>query len=326
MDVLSGIIIALSLVILANIVVKRQRPAEIRLFEWVLFFINIPLILQGALHIFLPQQQLASLNIGIASQSAGFVLLGIGLWGAIICYRPLREGLAQWLPILPHSPVHTLALILSGYLIGNPFLIIAEGGLETLADAAVSVEVIDIILQQLLFTLLAFLGIGLFIRRSNEAVQERLGLEWPTRQHLLVGLRWIPILVVLQAVIGAIWFAVNPEQAQQLDDISTTLLGDVNSLWEWFALALAAGIGEELLFRGALQPVLGLWFTAILFAASHIQYGLTPATLAVFIIAIALGIIRQRTNTTVAILVHFGYDFVIGLLALLATYLEPLAR
>jgi hypothetical protein len=89
---------------------------------------------------------------------------------------------------------------------------------------------------------------------------------------------------------------------------------------------LAAGIGEELLFRGALQPVLGLWFTAILFAASHIQYGLTPATLAVFIIAIALGIIRQRTNTTVAILVHFGYDFVIGLLALLATYLEPLAR
>ena len=326
MDVLSGIIIALSLVILANIVVKRQRQAEIRLFEWALFFINIPLILQGALHIFLPQRQLPELNVSLASQSSGFVLLGIGLWGAVICYRPLREGLAQWLPINPQSPVHTLALILSGYLLGNPFLIITEGGLETLADSAVSVEVTDIILQQFLFTLLAFLGAGLFFRRSNEALQDRLGLERPTRQQLLVGMRWIPILVVLQAAIGAIWFAVNPEQAQQLDDISNSLLGNVNSPWEWFALALSAGIGEELLFRGALQPVLGLWFTAVLFAASHIQYGLTPATLAVFIIAIALGIIRQRTNTTVAILVHFGYDFVIGLLALLATYLEPLAR
>jgi membrane protease YdiL (CAAX protease family) len=217
-------------------------------------------------------------------------------------------------------------LILSGYLIGNPFLIIAEGGLGTLADSAVSVDVFEIVLQQLLFTMLAFLGVGLFFRRNSEALQERLGLERPTRPQLLMGLRWIPLLVILQAVISIIWAAVNPEQAQQLDDINSSLLGDVNSLWEWFALALSAGIGEELLFRGALQPVLGLWFTAVLFAASHIQYGLTPATLAIFIIAIVLGIIRQRTNTTVAIFVHFGYNFVIGLFVLLATYLEPLAR
>jgi membrane protease YdiL (CAAX protease family) len=326
MDILSGIIIALALIILANIIVKRQQPAEIRLFEWALFFVNIPLIVQGALHIFLPQRQLTNLNISAAAQSSGFVLLGIGLWGAVVCYRPLREGVAQWLPINPHSPVHTLALMLSGYLIGNPLLLITEGGLEAVADSAVSIGVTDIILQQLLFTILAFLGVGLFFRRSNEALQERLGLERPTQQQLLLGLRWIPILVLLQAAIGAIWVMINPEQAQQLDDISSTLLGDVDSLWEWFALALSAGIGEELLFRGALQPVLGLWFTAVLFAAAHIQYGLTPATLAVFLIAIALGIIRQRTNTTVAILVHFGYDFVIGLLALLAAYLEPLVR
>jgi membrane protease YdiL (CAAX protease family) len=326
MDILSGIVFALGLVILANIVAKRQRPTEIRLFEWALFFINIPLMGQGALLIFLPQQQLTNLNINIGTQSSGFVLLGIGLWGAVMCYRPLRNLLAQWLPINPQSPVHTLALILSGYLIANPFLILAEGGLETVADSAVSVGITDFILQQLLFSILAFLGVGFLIRRDNEALQERLGLERPTRQQIFMGLRWVPILVVLQAVIGAIWFAINPEQAQQLEDLSSTLLGDVNSLWEWFALALTAGIGEELLFRGALQPVLGLWFTAVLFAAAHIQYGLTPATLAVFIIAIVLGIIRQRTNTTVAILVHFSYDFVIGLLALLATLLEPLAR
>ncbi len=34
-------------------------------------------------------------------------------------------------------------------------------------------------------------------------------------------------------------------------------------------LALASGIGEEALFRGALQPVVGLWWTSLLFAAAH---------------------------------------------------------
>lgn len=34
-------------------------------------------------------------------------------------------------------------------------------------------------------------------------------------------------------------------------------------------LALASGIGEEAFFRGALQPVAGLWLTSLLFAAAH---------------------------------------------------------
>jgi len=34
-------------------------------------------------------------------------------------------------------------------------------------------------------------------------------------------------------------------------------------------LALASGIGEEAFFRGALQPVVGLWWASLLFAAAH---------------------------------------------------------
>ena len=40
----------------------------------------------------------------------------------------------------------------------------------------------------------------------------------------------------------------------------------------------------------------------------------------------APAIIRKRSNTTVAILVHGGYNFILGLLSLLAVYLEPLVR
>ncbi len=325
MDIFSGVIIAFVLIIVANVLAQRQQEKAITLFEWVLFFVNVPLILQGVLHLFFPQQ-FAALSIVINSQAAGVALLVMGLWGAVMSYRPWRHLLAHWLPIDPASPVHTLALILSGYLMGNTLLLLNEGALAELAETAVSVSITDFVLQQLLFAILAFLGVGLFFRRSNEALQERLGLERPTRQQMFVGLRWIPLLVVLQWLITMIWFAISPEQVQQLEDISGNLLGDVDSLWEWFALSVSAGIGEELLFRGALQPVLGLWFTAVLFAVSHIQYGLTPATLAIFIIALVLGLIRQRTNTTVAIIVHFGYDFMLGLMALLATSLEPFVQ
>ena len=39
-------------------------------------------------------------------------------------------------------------------------------------------------------------------------------------------------------------------------------------------------------------------------------------------LAVILGLIRRRYSTTIAIFVHVGYDFALGLLALLATVLE----
>ena len=322
MDILSGFVIAFGLIALANVLAYRQQENAISIFEWALLFVNIPLTMLGVRRIILPQQ-FADLGLELSSRASGGVLLFMGVWGVAMSYRPLRKVLSHILPIDPASPVHTLALILSGYLVGNTLIVLTEGGLESLAETAVSVSITDFVLQQLLFAILALLGVGLFFRRSSEAVQKRLGLEQPTRKQMFVGLPWIPLFVLLQWLIRIVWLATNPEQVQQLEEVSGSLLGEVDSVWEWFALSAAAGIGEELLFRGALQPVLGLWFTAALFAISHIQYGLTPATLAIFIIAVILGIIRQRTNTTVAIVVHFGYNFMLGLMALLATYLEP---
>jgi membrane protease YdiL (CAAX protease family) len=106
-----------------------------------------------------------------------------------------------------------------------------------------------------------------------------------------------------------------------LEEVNTALLGDFNTLGAWLILALATGIGEELLFRGAIQPAFGLIPTAALFAIAHLQYDLSPLMLFIFILGIILGIIRQRYGTTVAILIHFGYNFSLGILSLLAEYL-----
>jgi hypothetical protein len=42
----------------------------------------------------------------------------------------------------------------------------------------------------------------------------------------------------------------------------------------------------------------------------------------VLIIGYALGVIRRESNTTVAIYVHAGYNFVLGMIALIAANVQ----
>lgn len=41
------------------------------------------------------------------------------------------------------------------------------------------------------------------------------------------------------------------------------------SWWAIIYISFCAGVGEELFFRGALQPYLGIWWTSIIFVALH---------------------------------------------------------
>jgi len=80
-----------------------------------------------------------------------------------------------------------------------------------------------------------------------------------------------------------------------------------------------AGVVEESLFRGALLPRFGIVVTAILFAALHIQYAVSFATLEVFVLGLGLGWLRVRSGSTLTCMVtHAGYDIAVGFLSLIA--------
>jgi hypothetical protein len=73
-------------------------------------------------------------------------------------------------------------------------------------------------------------------------------------------------------------------------------------------LAAASAIGEELLFRGAMQPALGLWPTAAIFAALHFppRPRLWPWTASTGAIGVALGLLARATGDLAgATLAHF---------------------
>ena len=81
------------------------------------------------------------------------------------------------------------------------------------------------------------------------------------------------------------------------------------------SIGLAAGIGEEILFRGAMQPRFRLVLTALFFALLHSNYGITLSTLIVFLLGIVLGVIRSRYNTSTAMITHAAYNSTLALLA-----------
>src|SRR5690349_21785453 len=77
-------------------------------------------------------------------------------------------------------------------------------------------------------------------------------------------------------------------------------------------LALASSLGEELLFRGALLPWLGVWVQAAVFAALHIGPGrrFLPWTASALALGVAFGWIAQWTgNLGGPIAAHFTINF-----------------
>ena len=317
----------LLLMLLANWVAARGSAGARTAFHLFLFVLHLLFVVAGILLRLWPPDSAALLGGGLPFDLAlgGVPLIGMGLWGMVVSLRPVRLALARLLPALDvESAVHTLALATVGYLAGNVVLTLAPG-MEVLAESAVEATLLDVLAQGMVFVLAAFAGVGLFLRRDAAAAAERLGLQRPTARQLLAGAGWMLFFVFLQSCVSVTWVLLSPEKAQQISGLNETLLGSIDTVGEWFLLAAAAGLSEELLFRGALQPIFGIVPTSLLFAISHVQYGFfSPATLTVFLLSVILGIIRKRSNTTVAILVHAGYNFTIGLLSLLAVYMESL--
>ena len=89
-------------------------------------------------------------------------------------------------------------------------------------------------------------------------------------------------------------------------------------------LCLAAGIAEEMLFRGALQARIGIWPAAVLFGLLH-AYGRLYVAVAIFA-GVGLGYLYHYTDSLAAVAAaHAVYNLTISVLVkfgLFPTYIE----
>jgi CAAX protease family protein len=241
------------------------------------------------------------------------VLTASCLAGALLS-RWVRDAVAQVLPIDPSSALDAtalfLVLILLGFLMGNQ---LSVDVLAEQARSGPSLEPLDVIAQELPFLVAAFLGVGLFTRRSLGDCLGRLGLVRPAPWQVCLGLAAAGLFLAFSGGIEILSQLLTPRLAEKVNVANQRLFGHLGDPVGIATIALAAGICEETLFRGALQPKLGMVLTSIAFAAVHAQYGLSLDLLAVFVLALGLAALRRLANTTTAIICHVTYNALVGL-------------
>jgi membrane protease YdiL (CAAX protease family) len=134
----------------------------------------------------------------------------------------------------------------------------------------------------------------------------------PVWQQLVAGLGAgsLCALVIL-------FFSTRPPMNRVLDDfvifriISRTRF----SLFDKIQISFFAGLGEELLFRGTIQPLIGIWLTSVIFIAIHGYISIKSGghvlfTLLLLGLSIVLGFLFELSGIIAAMTAHAVYDFI----------------
>jgi membrane protease YdiL (CAAX protease family) len=154
---------------------------------------------------------------------------------------------------------------------------------------------------------MALAAIGLGLSRPLGPAVHRLGLAIPRFWQAVLALAIADAYIVLVGPVNYLTFRLMPNAYYAIGHILYKTDAGL-PYWAFMAYALLAGICEEALFRGALQPRVGILVTAILFAAIHIQYGLTPILGLVFSAGLVYGLLRRHLNLTTAVIAHAATD------------------
>ena len=244
---------------------------------------------------------------------AGSIVSGVAAGGFLL--RPIRRDIAMFLPIDPDNPVHALALVLAVILFGTQLTSLVFTDVLSALDRQPPQTILDTFLDELPLALLALAGVGLFVRRKAADAAGRLGLIRPAWWHLALAPAAAGMFLALLTGFDSANHAFFPGLAKHIDSTDSHLFSQLanSNAAGIAALALLPGICEDLLFRGALQPRIGLVPAALLFTSIHSQYAISLDLAGIFAIAICLGLIRKYANTTTSITAHVAYNLLAAL-------------
>jgi membrane protease YdiL (CAAX protease family) len=248
-----------------------------------------------------------------SASSTGYRIAGLALTvGAAASAAALlpdaRRLLARRLPFDPLDPVATTALATLPLLFAS--WVYNETAIDLLAleSSGPRLTLSELALTELPMLAAAYLGVGLLVRRSMGAATLRLGLSRPELWQVGLALGLAIFFYVVGLAGDRLEHLVDPTTAARVDQATRHYYGALSAPWGLLAIAVLPAFCEETLFRGALQPRLGVVLAALGFAALHPQYGLTADAIVVLVLGLGLGLLRRFTQTTSAILAHAGYN------------------
>lgn len=309
----------------------EQRPTLRPILAFMLGVVNVgfvaALLLQPT-----PNPNVVIVAILFAGAAFAVMLAPVRYQLARVLPKPSTEGVG----FNPDSPIQMAALVLCLYLVANTLLTyLAAGGPSGISEAVRNqesemIEPSSLLIQMSIFVMFGFLGAGFGQRRNLPSALGRLGLRAPTPREVAVGVSMAIGLLFINFVGISTWIAVTPpEVVEQQIQVTQVFSRSLDTLFVGFLVAFTAAVGEEIAFRGALQPAFGILLTSVVFAVAHVQYTLTPLSLIIFALSIGLGYLRKQYNTTAAIVAHFLYNYGLVALSLYAQWAVtqfPLAR
>ncbi len=344
MEVLSTVLMFAPFILilwLANLAHRKQvegRSETANVLRWVayglllagyLLFFGVGLLFQ-AIGAFLPALGSAGEPLAGVISADRIPLFALGLWapallGMILLLRPVRRLVARFTQLDPDSPVQAVALSYIGLVLILMFAPLGLGldnlaaMLEQQAAAGAKFDPTPTLwAQDLTWLVMALVGVGWLSRRSLGSALRRLAIVRPQLKHLAIGagagLLMAPLVIAAEYGLAQIGITGSTEVERVTEQIIGPLAQSIPGI---LTLGLAAALGEESLMRGALQPRFGLILTTLLFALLHSTYGISLATIIVFVVGLALGLLRRRFNTTTSMTAHAVYNMTLGLVSLL---------
>ena len=146
---------------------------------------------------------------------------------------------------------------------------------------------------------------------------------WPLPQQIGLGLLFGSLLAALAAVV-----TLKSHAFVRLQRLMRDVLNHLRPTSLDVVIASgAAGIGEELLFRATLQPVVGIWLASLAFALAHVgvvkplRAKVTYASY-VFAMGMVLGLVYTQVGLVSAIVTHAVYDMTVLFIA--RSYLQQI--
>ena len=331
---------------------RKNRGAEVSLIVTVLFA-SFLVLATGLLVVLVGLSNAVSSGAsqGLALGSAAIILIA-GLAGICLCVPPIRKvversrATAGYGGDTAHEPFATsdgrsfeegvsggwwsdppiffaLWAFVTAVAINAVFLLVFALEPEGIGSALSSVGRISfftVVIGQLPFVVVALCGVGLGVRRNFREALVRLGYGPITLPQIGVVALFIAGALLLSFAFDALFAALQPELFERVGEISEGLfspegLSPVSVVLFALLIGVGAGLGEETLFRGALQPRLGIILTSLLWSVIHVQYGPSVLLVNIFVLSVALGFLRRRINTTATFLAHAGFNFLTVVLA-----------
>lgn len=252
----------------------------------------------------------------------GPFILASGLAFSLPLIRPFRKLVASFTPMDPKSPIDLCGLALILWVMSFFIITAVQSGPAEVGGTggdALTDNLFWLILNAVTFVAISYVAVGYRIHRTGAEATRRLGLTVPSLKTVAISLALVIPCFVISIMGSALTLIFQPNVVDNLEDTMDQMTSGLANPLGALLIGLSAGIGEEVLFRGAIQARFGIVIAALFWTTLHVQYDFSFVLVGLFGVGILLGFQRKYLGTTSAVITHAVYNMLVVGIQIAAT-------